>query len=406
MQFRNLQRIEHLTDAAWTLLRFCLTVVPAMTFGIIVVSRFPDPEEFRRIASPEDVWMVAHVRDVLIAGLGSAGLIVFVFLQLIFRSPLGQSDMQAWLAIHGWDGSTARSPYRTIVPIAEWCCLLAASLFCAVTAPAYFVLLPLTVAIMRLVSLLARQATVSMLQAAMFAVLIGIAVLFVEQWQISMPPVLVILYITLLMQVDAERKLSDTLMMTDLQFNLGNTVPRSLRRTVPAQQQISPFYQLRSNIVDWRPTWPQALVLSTIVAWLTFCVFFQIGTAALLAGRAGHPQNSGSVEDGLYVGLFFMATAIGVIRLFQGISGPYPWVPRLGPISRIITWRLVVPSYDRILKPFLLSAAIGMAIAWLPGEYWLAKFVVAEYLMLLIALRCGPSDPEVQMTSDARLFRC
>ncbi|MBC7965144.1 MAG: hypothetical protein H7Z17_04380, partial [Fuerstia sp.] len=197
MTAQSLQHVERFSDAAWTVLRFCLTVVPAMICGVLLANKFSIPHELMIQESPEFVRTILLMRQVLVIGFTVPGLVIFVFLQCGARSPRHQPAMQAWLAVHGWDGSAIRSPYRTLVPVAEWICLVGTTAFCVYLAPTYFVLIPMTWAMMRLGSLYARIRKLSTTMYGTLAVLVGIALLFLNLWWISLPSVLLIIAATL-----------------------------------------------------------------------------------------------------------------------------------------------------------------------------------------------------------------
>ena len=62
MNFRQYQRVERLSDASWTLLRFGGFALPAIAIGVLSESRFPEPEAFAFIAIPEEVEAIRDIR--------------------------------------------------------------------------------------------------------------------------------------------------------------------------------------------------------------------------------------------------------------------------------------------------------------------------------------------------------
>ena len=401
MTVQSFQHVERFSDAAWTMLRFCLTVVPAIICGLLLANAFPIPHELMTQESPEFVRSILLVLELLVIGPTAAGITFFVLLQCGARSPLPQPAMQTWLAVHGWDGSAIRSPYRTSVPVTEWICLVGTTAFCVYLAPSYFVLIPMTWAIMRLALVIVRMQRLSTTMYGTLAVLVGIALLFLNLWWISLPSVLLIMAIALKLEAVAMRQLADKLMMTDLAFAVVKNSSRNRQTTASSQQRIFPFHQLRPDVVDGRSEWRQALLISSILTWLTFCLFVRIGETIANVGSMSDANGTRRPEDAAFGAIVFMGVVAGASRILPGILGC--WLPRLGPISRIITARPIVPSYDCVLKPILLACGVSLFIKFLPGEFWFAKFLAAEFLMLLIVLRCGPSDEEFQMTADARL---
>ena len=401
MTVQSFQHVERFSDAAWTMLRFCLTVVPAMICGLLLANTFPNPGELGATESTEFVRSILLVLELLVIGPTAAGITIFVLLQCGARSPLHQPAMQTWLAVHGWDGSAIRSPYRTSVPVTEWICLVGTTAFCVYLAPTYFVMIPMTWAMMRLGSLYARMGKLSTTMYGTLAVLVGIALLFLNLWWISLPSVLLIMAIALKLEAVAMRQLADELMMTDLAFDVVKHSSRNTRRMAYSQQHIFPFHQLRPDVVDGRSEWRHALLISSILTWLTFCLFVRIGETLGADGPMSHANGTRRPEDAAFGAIVFMGVVAGASRILPGIFGC--WLPRLGPISRIITARPIVPSYDCVLKPMLMACGLSLFINFLPGEFWFAKFLSAEFLMLLIVLRSGPSDDEFQMTADARL---
>ena len=96
------------------------------------------------------------------------------------------------------------------------------------------------------------------------------------------------------------------------------------------------------------------MLISSILTWLTFCLFVRIGETFDNVGSMSDANGMRRPDDAAFGTIVLMAAAVGMIRVLPGIMGC--WLPRLGPISRIITARLIVPSYDCVLKPILLGS--------------------------------------------------
>ncbi len=106
----------------------------------------------------------------------------------------------------------------------------------------------------------------------------------------------------------------------------------------------------------------------------------------------------------LILGAGYLGLAITMLCHTMAIYRPFVvWNTRLGPISRLLKFRPIVWSYDRVLLPLVTSLAAMTALALIPSLHWLIRILSAELVVVLLMLRYRPSIDEWQMTSDARL---
>jgi hypothetical protein len=222
--------------------------------------------------------------------------------------------------------------------------------------------------------------------------------LWLEQLWISVPAMLLATGVLHHLTLESFQRLSDDLMFTALPAS-GPEITSFLAASPTRRSSLVPFYQLRPEVADNRPGWGRAITLAALTAWVMFCAATAIPNLFPL-----DPEDVEHREKGRTLAMIicvFVPFACGSVRVF--LCSGLCWASRLGPISRILTWRFVIPSYDLVWQPVLIGFLIGCGTIMIPTDSWNVPLTVSVFLSMLLVQRGRPAVDQWQMTADARL---
>ncbi len=339
-----------------------------------------------------------QMQDACVAVSASVGMLFFTILQQSFRSPLHSRGMQSWLAIHGWNGCITKSPYGSIVNGAEWLILLSTTFFCMFCATSCFVFVPLAWCAARFCLQGRRPWKQAPFICYTFAVAAGAVLLFSDLFPVCVPLVIIMCAIVPRLEAMALSGLAQDVLSADLDPQNHDRQRADYSPGKGITWKLYPWYQLRPEVRDWRPSWHIALTAATLVTWLMFCIVWR-GSRLVpepLDGTHHLKENELLAGFGL-----FAAFLGGLIRV--ALSTGSVWVPRHGPITRLVSMRWIVRSSDRALLPLMFSVSLVLVMASLPAGMPVIKFPVTLFCLILIWLRSPPRDDDWQLTSEAKL---
>lgn len=421
------------SDACWTLMRFVCCLGPAIVVSLLLLSSFPNPRDYRAqigdATLDTDAMEILQIRENLFLLPVTGGMAVFSWLQLSARSPFRNPQMLHWLGIHGWDGSEKQLPYGQFVPVTEILCITAVTIFCGLYSHAGFVLLPWAWLVCRAVlqspdhtrqilsesentvtatdddsgspvevrRMAQRLPLTPQQSVAILWILLGTSVILVRCYWLSAPIIGLAIVLHHLLTMNSLVQLADELMVIPLPAS--GPEGRSFLDAIKKNRETAslfPFYPLRPEVADTRPDWAKAILRAGIATFFVVCLISAIPVLLPIhvSGRPREPFPDGVV-------CFMMLTASAIVRCFRLIEST--WLPRLWPLSRILTGRPIVASYDRVLVPLLIAGVIGMAIIAIPHEWWRWSLTVSVFASSLLVQRGTVSLDEWQMTADARL---
>ena len=373
------------TDTIWTLLRLLSFVGLGFWISLKLALSLPKDEEFQGLSRMLEFSQLAF----LVLGTG-----VWSLSQVASRSPIARSEKKNWLTMHGWDGEYRTSPARSQVPLIEWIGLLSITLWAIVISPSCCGLTMLAWAVSRM-GVVACQAGIQYLRMPVFVILTLLTSASIASmgypW-VSLPiAALLIAYV-----LRAERKIlvcvANDSLMADWQQTA--TIERRPRQgSSPGKLVI--FAELSPDVRDIRLPWRDSVLFSASLTLLMYCVLFQIHESL------PNPLDETRLQEAQLITILLIAIAGTTMRVLLWTGGV--WLPRMGPLSRLLSWRWIVVSYDVVLKPFFLSLALLALTALIPGWSSPECVSITFFATLLIFLRCGPPKDQWQMTADARL---
>ncbi|MBL8819230.1 MAG: hypothetical protein JNL58_24580 [Planctomyces sp.] len=396
--------IERWPEAVRTSLRFapcCILVL----LGYAMSQTFPDPDSlaFGEAGDTTVKWHAAT--ETLVAVSGALTALLFGFLQLSSRSPFANRKIYNWLAMMGWNGKSGTSLLRPVLPLSEAILVLLLTAFCWSDTTFVWVLVPLAWVSARVIVLARFCLNTTKPEWLILLCLNGLAILM-SNHLLSVPLTVALIAYAIWLEISALRVLSDQMLMEDLNFTSETDDRQSSIRFTNRFSGLHPFYDLRADLTDRRRSWKATLVLASITAWLTICVLIPIGRLGDSGIFQLHDNQSRPLPKDVLtiIAITIFATLAGLLRTIQ--HRPFSvWMPRLGPISRILSVRPVVWSYDRVFLPLLICIMLG-GIPWLlPPGFELWKIVGAEILVIITCCRCGPATDEWQLTADASMIR-
>lgn len=391
-RFRQL----YLTDTLWTFLRMLICVGPGIWLALIFsgsqkqmlssMAPFPDNPETQAVIRISEFMYVSFV----ILGTG-----VWSLLQIVSRSPISRAGSRNWLTIHGWDGDYRGSPARTQVPFLEWFGLLSISLWALTMAPTCCALPPLAWAVFRSGYLATRTPIkLSGPTPAFFSIMLltSATILTMNYAFVSLLFAASVIGCVLISERKLQAHIADESMMSDWQRESTERTPARRNST---ESRMLTFSPLGPDISDSRPSRKNALLVAATLTALLYSVLIQHRRYTLF------PGSDPKFDEMLIVGAYGSAVFCGFARLFLWTGGV--WLPRMGPLSRLRSWRWIVPSYDVVIVPLLLNLLLLTGCSFVPGWPNPELTSAAFFGILLLSFRAGPPKDHWQMTSDARL---
>jgi hypothetical protein len=385
-----------LTDTIWTLLRLLLFVGPGFWISLMLAvahqgflegwNPLPEDEEFRTQTRMFEFFQLAFV---------SVGIGVWSLVQVASRSPIARFGTRNWLTIHGWDGAYRTSPAGSQVPLMEWIGLLSITLWAIAISPSCCALPLLAWAVFRIGVVACQAGTRQGLQMSAFVVislLTSASIATLEYPWASLPIAALLIAYVLRVEREILGCVATDCLMSDLQ---QTSTPERRPRQGSHMGKFLTFASLSPDVRDRRLSWGNSVVLSATLTVLLYCVLFQIRTFTPYA------HNEIKSQEAQTFLILLTAIAGGAVRALLWSGGV--WLPRLGPLSRLRSLRLIVVSYDVVLKPLLLTLAMLAAMSFIPGWPDPELVSISFFLTLLIYFRSGPPMDQWQMTADARL---
>ncbi len=418
MSLRTVLPLEYRSDALLTVIRFILCLLPPVLLWTAMFNTFPRIE-LNASGEPDPEYLITVTRiQILNTAWIAAGVFTFAVIQMASRaSYLSNQKNRAqflWQALHGWDGSSRGTVYRPLVPLTEWGLLTLTCVLTIQQTGEWWIRIPCTWVCARL--LLQTWAYAYMSQETRR----GLFYWFAGAWFLvgayCLAPNNLLGLLCLSLLIGMHLKLDST--MSRRQIQAWNEQPESLNASQALNVLLQDHKHLKHKFIaeilspqirDWRPDWPTTLTSVGVWVWLICTVAWSVESHSLQYWS--QEELPGNDSPHRMFGPIMVMTLILYLLIFMlrfKFSEGIHWLPRLGLLGRLRTGRLIVPSYDRVFLPILISLGVMHVDLYftefvgIPPLVWFGMFQAA---MLIILLKAPPSDPEFQMTADAKLSK-
>lgn len=336
----------------------------------------------------------APLTSLMIATGSAAWIATF---QILNRSPLLNRQIASWLRQMNWDGQVRSLPFGSLVPLSEWLILIGMCSLTALHSASGWPLILCGWGLARLVLLapMAFRCEKRLWLTAFWALMLAI-LLFPQLW--AVPAIAVSLSFGLW----TERRCLEHLARSSEDFPGFSlwSPPRVLSTSETIR--LHPFSALRPELVDQKLSWKTISVIAATSLWSTasLCLF----VSKCIDMTVPRSSIAWQMDHLLILCAVYLGLGVTILCHTMAIYRPMVvWNTRRGPISRLMQFRPIVWSYDRVVLPLVISLIAMTALALLPSLHWLIRILSAELVVVLLMLRYRPNIDEWQMTSDARL---
>lgn len=315
-----------------------------------------------------------------------AGVAWFAVRSLQLSHPVLRKDYAEWLEQIGWNGDRHRLPADPAQPFTELVCVLFASLIVVPVSERVSSLLLLAWCITRMACVTsAMHRYFHQRDLILTIVLLGLAFIELGHWWFSLPAVAIGTFVF----EKAHGAAVDRWAGRDVwEKNFGDVSAR-----------IWPLVHLQSDIKDRRFELSDAINWAATLAWVGFSVAYAVTNVIPAAGQVQHGPVTG--VEMLLPWTFIM---LGVLGWQFHVFRVSTWWTRPGLLTRLMTRRFFVSSWDQAFVPLLVGYVSVVVIAFL-GPSWIpARIGMALFCQSAIMLRPFVDPVAWELTSPAQLL--